>query len=470
MSHVQMTPYQASWKDANERLNVKYFDSVSKAVAHRDEMIRQVTLHKKETVDTEMSGQKTLDAATGLELPQGVLYVSHCPAAPYQANWMNSERKQQTKCFDTIEKAVQHRNDMIQKISAQRKLGGEVELTSSDSYAIESMSLSQCTNSCSALGLDTRSWQAGTRSDLGHRPVDQTIDLWLPVQAKSTLVNCFPYRFFIRGEYAMDIACFPGQGTGAFVFSEQFMRDNKKNLYSGKCLYIAQGSAFDAPLLTWPHYAQRMLDRWNVELVVHKMDVEAGRVGEDRVSKLRSEMELRMQCTENSQREVVTQMLMQSLVLNRKYEWPNEPNGHVDRLVDGRRVQDKVAAAKSRVFVAKTTKKMHGKQIPYAEDDLDELVACTIHVGLRLLFVWEIPIVELKRLGVVSTQTTVGAVSLTLPIATSDGANKKLETQVFGSNVYTGNRYVANFLKVYPLPEEYCIPECMQDRDPRVCV
>ena len=417
----------------------------------------------------EMPKRKMEDPVTGCPLPDGVLYARHCPTAPYQASWMNSQRKQRTKCFDTIEKAVQYRNEMLQKISAQRKLDGEVELTSAQSYAIESRSLSQCANSCNVFGLDTRSWQAGTRSDLGHRPVDETIDLWLPVQVKSTLVRCFPYRFFIRGEYAMDIACLPGQGTGAFVFSEQFMRDNKKNLYGERCLYIAQGSVFDTPLLTWPQYALRMLDRWNAELVVHKMDVEADRVGEDRVSKLRSEMELRMQCTENSQREIVTQMLMQSLILDRKYEWPNEPNSHVDRLVDGRRVQDKVAAAASNAFVIKTTKRMHGKQIPYVEDDFDELVASTIHVDLRLLFVWEIPIIELKRLGVVSTQTSTGVTSLTLPIATSDGTNKELEKQVFGSKVYTGNRYVANFLKVYPLPEEYCIPKCMQGRDP-LCV
>ena len=416
-----------------------------------------------------MSKRKREDPETGLELPYGVLYAPHCPTKPYQANWQNIDRKQRTKCFETVEKALEHRDKMIQKISAERNIDGQPELSSADSHAIESMSLSKCVEYCRSLGIDTRIWQAGTRSDFGHRPADQTIDLWLPVQAKTTLVSCFPYRFFLRGEYAMDVACFPGQGSGAFVFSKQFLRDNKEKLYSGKCLYIAPGSAFNTPMLTWPNYVKHMIDRWNDELAVHKLDAEAGRIGSDRVSVLRSEMELRMDCSTNSQREIVTQMLMQSVIHHRKYEWPDEPNGHFDRWVDGKRIQDKVVLPTNNgTFTAKTTKKVSGKQIPYAEEDIDELVCVTIHTGLRLLFVWEIPLTDLKQLGVVSTKEIPGSTSLVLPIATSDGVNKELEVQVFGSKVYSGNRDVAKFLRVYPLPIEYCVPECMQDRDPKV--
>jgi len=329
--------------------------------------------------------------------------------------------------------------------------------------------MSTCKQQCTRAGLDVRLWQAGTRSDIGHRPVDQTVDLWLPVQAKTTLVRCRPYRFFVRGEYAMDVACFHGHRVGGYVFSEQFMRKNKKKLYSGKCIYIAAGSTFDEPLLKWPVYAQQMLDRWNTELAAHQTDVESGRDGDDRVSLLRSELELRMQCTENSQREVAVQMLMQAVIVGRKYEWPDEPNGHVDRFVDGLRVQDKVVAAvASGAFQAKMTKTVARKQVPYADGDVDLFVLATIHERLRLLLVWEVPADELKLLGVISTDSAPGRTSLVLPIAAPDGANKKLEKQVFGSKVYTSDRDVARFLSVYPLPVEYCVPACMQGRDPRV--
>lgn len=328
--------------------------------------------------------------------------------------------------------------------------------------------MSTCKQQCTRAGLDMRLWQAGTRSDFGHRPAEQATDLWLPIQAKSTMVRCRPYRFFVRGEYEMDVACFPGHRAGAYVFSQQFMLMNKSKLYSGKCMYIAAGSAFDEPLLKWPGYAQHMLDRWNVEFAVHKADAEAGRFGDDRLSLLRSELELRMQCTENSQREVATQMLMQALVVDRKYEWPDEPNGHVDRFVDGLRVQDKVVAAvASGAFQAKMTKKVGQKQVPYAAGDADLFVFSTIHERLRLLLVWELPISELKRLGVLSTDSAQGRTSLVLPIASPEGANKKLEKQIFGAKVYAGDRQVARFLNVYPLPQAYCVPMCMRGRDPR---
>lgn len=337
------------------------------------------------------------------------------------------------------------------------------------SHSIEASLLSTCKQQCTRAGLDMRLWQAGTRSDFGHRPVDRPVDLWLPVQAKTTLVTCRPYRFFVRGEYAMDVACVPGHRAGAYVFSQQFMLKNKCKLYSGKCIYIATGSAFDEPLMKWPAYAQQMLGRWNAEFAAHEADVEAGRFGDDRLSLLRPELELRMQCTDNSQREVATQMLMQAVVVNRKYEWPDEPNGHVDRFVDGLRVQDKVVAAvESGAFQAKMTKTIARKQVPYAEGDVDLFVLSTIHERLRLLLVWELPTNELKRLRVLSTDSTQGRTSLVLPIASPEGANKKLEKQVFGAKVYAGDRQVARFLSVYPLPEAYCVPMCMQGRDPKV--
>lgn len=94
-------------------------------------------------------------------------------------------------------------------------------------------------------------------------------------------------------------------------------------------------------------------------------------------------------------------------------------------------------------------------------------VLATMHERLRLLLVWEITSDQMKRFGILKTETSKGATSLVLPIATVDGHHKHLEQQVFGSKVYTGvNREAARFLKVYPLPVAYCIPKCMRGRDP----
>lgn len=471
MSHVPATPYQASWNDASGALQMKYFISADEATIHRKAMVSQTTLHKRASIDPNIIGLKANDATTGRKLPNGIMYAPHCPTAPYQANWQGLDRRQHAKCFDTVEKALQHRTQMLHQVSSERNASGSPDFTNAKSFAIESLCLSKCIKSCRELGLDVRLWQAGTRSDFGHRPIDCTVDLWLPVQAKSTLVSSPPYRFFVRGEYAMDMACFPGHHAGGYVFSAQFMRENKKSLYSDKCMYIATGSAFDEPLLKWPDYTQRMLGRWNAEFAAHQTDVELGRDGNDRVSMLRSELELRMQCTENSQREIAVQMLIQAVIVGRKYEWPDEPNGVVDRLVDGRRVQDKVvrAVAGSASFHAPMTKQKDGKKVPYADGDVDLFVLATVHERLRLLLVWEIPADELKRLGLLSTGSASGRTSLVLPIASSEGANKELEKQIFGTKVYAGCRDVARFLRVYPLPEGYVVPVCMQGRDPRKC-
>jgi len=472
MSHVPVTPYQASWKDASGALQMKYFVSADEATIHRKAMVGQTTLHKRAIIDPDNVGLKTKDAATGMELQNGVLYAHHCPTAPYQANWQGLDRQQHTKCFDTLEKAVQHRTQMMNQVSLERNVSGESNWTNGESHAIECASLSMLTKSCGELGLETRNWQAGTRSDFGHRPIDCTVDLWLPVQAKSTLVSSPPYRFFLKGEYAMDVACFPGHHAGGYVFSEEFMRENNKSLYSGKCIYIAAGSAFDEPLLKWPAYTEQMLRRWNAEFAAHQKDVESGRTGNGRVSALRSELELRMQCTEMSQREITVQLLIQAVVVDRKYEWPDTPNGTVDRIVDGLRVQDKVVKqGTSGAFLANLHKRnWPASAVPYADGDVDLFVLASIHERLRLLLVWEIPADELKRLGVLSTDAAPGRVSLVLPVAASDGSNKKLEKQMFGSKVYGGDRNVARFLRVYSLPVEYCVPVCMQGRDPKVCV
>ena len=236
---------------------------------------------------------------------------------------------------------------MLDQIATARAAAGDSLLTNQQSHSIESELINVCVTKTAVQGLETRVWQAGTRSDFGHRPKSESRDLWLPVQAKTTLKSSFPYRFYVRGEYDMDLACFPGHGCGGFVFSEQYMRQHKAKLYSGKCLYIAPGSAFDEPMLNWPDYAEKMLARWREEAVLHERDVAEQRTGGARQSRLRSEMELRMQCTEKSQCEVVTQSLVQALVPGRVYAWPASPNEVVDRFVDGLRVQDKVVQAVS---------------------------------------------------------------------------------------------------------------------------
>ena len=467
LSHFPNTPFQSSWKNTNDGVEFAYFKSLQEAIDHRIQMVKQIQMQKRSSSDSKL---KRIDQATGNELPAGILYLKHCPSAPYQANWQGIDRQQHTKCFNTVEDALKYRNDMIKSIVEERSLYDEPDLKHTESHAIETAIIAKCVASCKALALDTRLWQAGTRSDFGHRPYSKNVDLWVPVQAKTTLTKNYPYRFFIRGEYEMDLACFPGHGNGAFVFDEKFMNDNASSLYGGNGMYISEGSIFDTGMLLWSQYVEKMTNRWNSEFELHKTDVSLGRVGDNRLSKLRSEIELRMQCTENSQREIVTQMLMQSVIVGPKYEWSQEPNGIVDRLIDGKTTQDKVAhSVSSGCFSVNTTKKISGKPVPYSEDDIDQLVACTIHNRLRLLLVWVVPIHELKYLGIVQTKTSKGSTSLKLPIAMSGGTNKELEERIFGSKVYSGNRYTAKFMKVYPLPVDYCVPHCMQGRDYKVC-
>ena len=246
------------------------------------------------------------------------------------------------------------------------------------------------------------------------------------------------------------------------------MRKNKDKLYSGKCIYITPGSVFDTKLLKWPSHSKMMAERWHVEFDAHVKDVDAGRTGTERVSRLRTEMELRMQCSENSKKEVATQMLIMSVTPERKHEWHHMPNGHVDRVVDGLRVQDKVALpVKSGAFQSSVSKKVSGKQVPYSEVDADVFCFAVIHERLKLLLLWEITGIEMKRMGILSTKTSPGRTSAVLAVASPDGTNASLEKAIFGPKKYSGSaRETGRFLKVYQLPEGYQVPQCMRGRDP----
>lgn len=411
--------------------------------------------------------RKSIDPTTGLQLPRGVLYVKHVGLSPYQAQWQNEDRKQKTKCFKTVEEAVAFREAKMAAIDASRRQSNTPNFTSASSHNIEEYIVTRFSSLISEFGIETRSWQAGTRSDFGHRPLGNTLDLWLPIQAKTTLVQEPPYRFFLRGEYDMNVVCFPGHLNGCFVASSDFLLENQHHLYSRKCLYIAKNSEFDLPLCDWRVYSELMLGCWNSEWELHRKDVELERTGPQRKSQLRSEMELRLQCTPNSQREIVLQTLLIKFDANRRHAWPNSPNGHVDRFIDDLRIQDKTVRLSqgSASFTAKLTKKQSGKQVPYREGDVDVFVFATVHEALRLLISWEVPAEALSARGFLETDCCKGRTSIVLPVADAEGNNAELEKQLFPSRVFRGDRFAASFLKIHKLPVEYEIPVCLRGRE-----
>ena len=412
------------------------------------------------------SKRKRADPITGLDLPVGVLYAAHAASSPYQAQWQNEDGKQKTKCFKTVEEAVAFRHGKMAEIEASRKLGNAPNFTSATSHQIEEHVLSRFATLISEFGVETRFWQAGTRSDFGHRPRGMSADLWLPVQAKTTLAQKPPYKFFLRGEYDMYVVCIPGHLHGCFFVSSAFLRENQHHLYSGKCLYVAKNSRFNLDLFKWNSYSETILGVWNSELELHRKDVKLQRTGPQRKSRLRPEMELRMQCTPNSQIEIVLQALLIKFDSTRRHAWPSSPNGHVDRFIDDLRIQDKTVrfAQGSASFTAKLTKKQSGKQVPYAEGDVDVFVFATVHEGLRLLISWEIPTEALSARGFLETDHCKGRTSIVLPIADAEGNNADLEKHLFPSSVFKGDRFAASYLKIQKLPVEYEIPECLCGR------
>lgn len=315
------------------------------------------------------------------------------------------------------------------------------------SAEIESSLLQIAKRQCEKHGLEIRIWQAGTTSDVGVRPVGETVDKWLPLQAKTTLATRKPFKFFFKHSYEIDIIALIGNRAGGFTYSATFMKKNWHKLVGGKCMSVNPGQVWNRPLVRWPQLSQQLVAQWNAS------------------RNLMTEMELRMQCTVNSQREIASQMLLRQMYPDRVHEWPINSQAAYDRLCDGRRVQDKVVlAVASSAFQAKMTKKVSGKQVPYEEGDADVFTLCTIHERLRVMLVWEFESDELVRMGILKTATQKGHTSLVVTLCPESSMNE-LQMKVFGKNHHTSNSTFRN-LKVLQLPIEYEIPECLRGRDP----
>jgi hypothetical protein len=294
-------------------------------------------------------------------------------------------------------------------------------------------------------GIELRAWQAGTESDFGIRPVGSTADKWLPYQAKTTLATRKPFKFFFRHSYEIDILGIPGNRAGAYCYSTEFMKKNFQHLVGGKYISVSAGQVWNQSLKRWPELAEYLRLQWS-----------------SRHDDLKSEMDLRMQCTKNSQMEICTQMLMMKMFSHHRHGWPANAQDTYDRLRNEQRIQDKVVGHVNFHFVAKLTKKISGKQVPYEEGDADFFVCCTVHEKLRLLFVWEFSNAELVQQGILKTKTQDGKTSTSLYL------NAELHVNVFGKEAIDQQHWTIKHLNVFPLPTEFVVPDCLCGRDPIV--
>ena len=80
--------------------------------------------------------------------------------------------------------------------------------------------------------VEVRRWQDGTHSDFGVRPSGSVVDLWKPVQLKTTTRTTFPMVFKgISRCSSVDVLAVAGDDT-AFLFDSRFVEEHRQDLQS----------------------------------------------------------------------------------------------------------------------------------------------------------------------------------------------------------------------------------------------
>jgi hypothetical protein len=278
-----------------------------------------------------------------------------------------------------------------------------------------------------------------------------------------------PYRFYgFDKSYGIDIACIPGHSLGCYLLPKDLVSANTDALHGGKVVTIGKPvrsskcSVWNTGLKKWKNYCPLRMQKWHEEFEVHKEDVATGRKP---LSQLKTELYLRMQCSRNSQLEIVLQMLLIRLNPTAQHAWPEYGQISIDRFVDGLRVQDKaVLPTPNCRFVGCPKKKVNSVQVPYASGDADLYVFSTIHERLRLLLAWTIPEAKMIEMGIVSTVSQDGSTSLRLLIPNECPQ----KSDIFGeaTNEIGDEDWTSNHFSWHSLPDDFEIPDCAIGRDP----
>jgi len=291
--------------------------------------------------------------------------------------------------------------------------------------------------------VDVRFWQDGTLSDAGIRPTGSKDDKWLPVQLKSTAKVEPPYIFNNCEKYgSMAIVGTTGNST-CFMFSSESAMANGQ---------VKIGRSVQP--LTIDGMATKLLEMYS------------------KVSGLNTEAELRSQCSPSSKIELNLMLLSSSIVDGHEILWPSTRNSVVDRLLkDGTTIQDKAAGCntdvKMRFFHGSLKKKFRKTPVPYLNTDCKMFVFSTLYEKRRLFIEWRIPSEWLEKEeyltvfedGKLACPGRVTTIALGLP--------DELQIEIFGEKT-TSNvaSKTVQFVNVYPLPDGYCVPECLKGRDP----
>lgn len=267
---------------------------------------------------------------------------------------------------------------------------------------------------------EVRRWQDATKSDVGVRPKDSTVDLWLPLQMKSS--SSAQKRFMLKSSHNRSL---PNCDVVCIVIEPFSM------------LFIPRGkleSLKISPTGHWSVTSAEVRNPWVADPLCLNSTLEHHYSHHA----LFSEDELRMQVNSKYLVEMLNIKYANILLPESHIEWPSMNNGCTDLIRDGKREQHKSALPNGNSFDARHCwKKMCNVQVAYEVGDNDFYVFGYLqpHVFIQ----WRIPevaMIDHDMLSFKNEQKTTfvnpGRECLRLHIVDSHGNHKNDQLRIFG--------------------------------------
>ena len=355
----------------------------------------------------------------------------------------------------------------IQKLNALLARGRKKSTTCVEDRAVEVLM-----HVAQSLNLEVRKWHDGTRSDVGVRPLGICIDLWLPLQIKSTPKQAPAFQWNLgKRLYEVPVILITGNALQWFWLSPQSLMRHRDKLRSsgGAIRYGVEDDCYWNRQLT--SSAAVDLVRRLKEMWFHHRDAASS-------SLLADEMTLQMQCSLDSQQEWFVSWLCRKLHADKKHTNPLHQST-IDRYEDDLRIQDKSAhwTQGTPYFKAKCAKLLYGVEVPYFVGDADLFCFAVVIQTKRLLLEWRIPEdimdAQFGRLAHIKDEMCLkaGRICINLPVVGPSGENMALHKQLFGKMPRKDTDLrPALFLNVHRIPNNVELPECVCGRDPIIVV